>query len=73
MNCLQMLFSQHTAWNIQQGALDGTAVKMEQKSRKEKQHSSTLIPKLLCSLFRSKTTSLSHKQIKNYEKGSFAR
>lgn len=36
MNCLQMLFSQHTAWNIQQGALDGTAVKMEQKSRKEK-------------------------------------
>lgn len=27
-----MLFSQHTAWNIQQGALDGTAVKMEQKS-----------------------------------------
>lgn len=36
MNCLQMLFSQHTAWKIQQGALDGTAVKMEQKSRKEK-------------------------------------
>lgn len=36
MNCLQMLFSQHTAWNILQGALDVTAVKMEQKSRKEK-------------------------------------